>query len=91
MPPITIPRAIFGFSPLVGGEVVVGFDLWQDLSTVSVRISDGAMPWAVGDLRLSLPDRPLWVGETVEALGLTLWERLRAADELAATIDSPSS
>ena len=43
-----------------------GFDRWQDLSTLSVRLSDGDTAWASGDLRLSLPDLKHWLG-TVQA------------------------
>ena len=54
-----------------------GFDLWQDLSTVSVRISDGAMPWAGGDLRLSLPDLKSWLA------GIQATETRSAAESVA--------
>ena len=43
-----------------------GFDRWQDLSTLSVKLSDGDTAWASGDLRLSLPDLKHWLG-TVQA------------------------
>lgn len=43
-----------------------GFDLWQDLSTLSLRIVDGETDWAGGDLRLSLPDLKSWLA-TVQA------------------------
>jgi len=39
-----------------------GPDLWQDLSTLSVRLSDGEADWAGGELRLSLPDLKSWLG-----------------------------
>lgn len=39
-----------------------GPDLWNDLSTLSVRLDDGDTPWASGDLRLSLPDLKSWLG-----------------------------
>ena len=39
-----------------------GPDLWQDLSTLSVRLSDDEADWAGGELRLSLPDLKSWLG-----------------------------
>jgi hypothetical protein len=43
-----------------------GFDRWQDLSTLSVKLSDGDSAWASGELRLALPDLTHWLG-TVQA------------------------
>jgi predicted acylesterase/phospholipase RssA len=43
-----------------------GFDLWQDLATLSVQLSDGDQTWAGGDLRLALPDLKRWLA-TVQA------------------------
>lgn len=43
-----------------------GFDLWHDLSTLSVQLLDGEAPWAEGELRLVHPDLKSWLG-TVHA------------------------
>lgn len=43
-----------------------GFDLWQDLSTLSVQLSDGDQAWHGGQLRLALPDLKRWLA-TVQA------------------------
>lgn len=39
-----------------------GFDLWHDLSTLSVRLNDGGTDWAGGELRLDTPDLKHWLG-----------------------------
>lgn len=56
-----------------------GFDLWQDLSTLSLRILDGDVDWATGELRLDLPDLKSWLA-TVQAT------ETRSLAEAAATV-----
>ena len=38
-----------------------GLDMWQDLSTLQVDLTDAGLPWAHGELRLMLPDLKSWL------------------------------
>jgi len=58
-----------------------GPDMWRDLSTLCVRLSDGDTLWASGELRLNLPDLKRWLA-TVQAT------ETGSAAEAAATVAS---
>ena len=38
-----------------------GLDMWRDLCTLQVEITDAGVPWAHGELRLQLPDLKSWL------------------------------
>lgn len=56
-----------------------GPDMWRDLSTLSLRLSDGEALWASGELRLTLSDMKSWLA-SVQAT------EARSTAEAAATV-----
>lgn len=60
-----------------------GFDRWQDLSTLSVKLSDGDTAWASGDLRLALPDLTHWLGSVQATETRSLAEATRTVGRYA--------